>query len=59
MAAGILTTIRQLGQTLGVAVLGIAYQAGGLTPVYVVAAACGGVTGLLALVPRKRVRVPA
>lgn len=54
MAAGILTTTRQFGQTLGVAVLGIAYQAGGLTPVYVVAAACGGVTGLLALVPRKQ-----
>ncbi|MEV6640476.1 MFS transporter [Amycolatopsis sp. NPDC051371] len=59
MAAGILTTTRQFGQTLGVAVLGIAYQAGGLTPVYVVAAACGGVTGLLALVPRKQARVPA
>ncbi|MEV4146422.1 MFS transporter [Amycolatopsis sp. NPDC049691] len=54
MAAGILTTTRQFGQTLGVAVLGIAYQAGGLTPVYVVAAACGGVTGLLALLPRKQ-----
>ncbi|SEF32887.1 drug resistance transporter, EmrB/QacA subfamily [Amycolatopsis pretoriensis] len=54
MAAGILTTTRQFGQTLGVAVLGIAYQAGGLTPVYVVAAVCGGVTGLLALVPRER-----
>lgn len=54
MAAGILTTTRQFGQTLGVAVLGIAYQAGGLTPVYVLAAACGGVTGLLALVPRKQ-----
>lgn len=54
MAAGILTTTRQFGQTLGVAVLGIAYQAGGLAPVYVVAAACGGVTGLLALVPRKQ-----
>ncbi|MGK3202654.1 MFS transporter [Amycolatopsis sp. MEPSY49] len=59
MAAGILTTTRQFGQTLGVAVLGIAYQAGGLTPVYVVAAACGGVTGLLALIPRKQSRVPA
>ncbi|MFJ7215217.1 MFS transporter [Amycolatopsis sp. NPDC098790] len=54
MAAGILTTTRQFGQTLGVAVLGIAYHAGGLTPVYVAAAACGGVTGLLALVPRKQ-----
>ncbi|HET6710202.1 MFS transporter [Amycolatopsis sp.] len=59
MAAGILTTTRQFGQTLGVAVLGIAYQAGGLTPVYVIAALCGGVTGLLALVPRKQARVPA
>jgi EmrB/QacA subfamily drug resistance transporter len=59
MAAGILTTTRQFGQTLGVAVLGIAYQAGGLTPVYVVAALCGGVTGLLALLPRRRARVPA
>ncbi|MDX3187983.1 MFS transporter [Streptomyces sp. MN03-5084-2B] len=59
MAAGILTTTRQFGQTLGVAVLGIAYQAGGLAPVYVVAAGCGGVTGLLALVPRKQARVPA
>ena len=59
MAAGILTTTRQFGQTLGVAVLGIAYQAGGLTPVYVVAAVCGGVTGLLALLPRKQARVPA
>jgi EmrB/QacA subfamily drug resistance transporter len=59
MAAGILTTTRQFGQTLGVAVLGIAYQAGGLTPVYVMAAACGGVTGLLALVPRKPAPVPA
>ncbi|VVJ20632.1 Uncharacterized MFS-type transporter [Amycolatopsis camponoti] len=59
MAAGILTTTRQFGQTLGVAVLGIAYQAGGLTPVYVVAAACGGVTGLLALLPREQARVPA
>jgi EmrB/QacA subfamily drug resistance transporter len=59
MAAGILTTTRQFGQTLGVAVLGIAYQAGGLTPVYVVAAACGGVTGLLALLPRKQAPVPA
>ncbi|OXM62974.1 MFS transporter [Amycolatopsis vastitatis] len=58
MAAGILTTTRQFGQTLGVAVLGIAYQAGGLTPVYVVAAVCGGVTGLLALVPRKQARIP-
>lgn len=58
MAAGILTTTRQFGQTLGVAVLGIAYEAGGLAPVYVVAAACGGVTGLLALLPRK-VPVPA
>ncbi|MEV7094154.1 MFS transporter [Amycolatopsis sp. NPDC051045] len=38
MAAGILTTTRQFGQTLGVAVLGIAYQAGGLAPVYAVAA---------------------
>ncbi len=57
MAAGILTTTRQFGQTLGVAVLGIAYQAGGLTSVYVVAAACGGVTGLLALVPRKQARI--
>ncbi|MFJ1765263.1 MFS transporter [Amycolatopsis sp. NPDC088138] len=57
MAAGILTTTRQFGQTLGVAVLGIAYQAGGLAPVYVVAAGCGGVTGLLALVPRKQARV--
>jgi len=59
MAAGVLTTTRQFGQTLGVAVLGIAYQAGGLTPVYVVAAVCGGVTGLLALLPRKQARVPA
>ena len=59
MAAGILTTTRQFGQTLGVAVLGIAYQAGGLTPVYVVAAVAGGVTGLLALGPRKQARVPA
>ncbi|WP_439382242.1 MFS transporter [Amycolatopsis lexingtonensis] len=59
MAAGILTTTRQFGQTLGVAVLGIAYQAGGLPPVYVVAAACGAVTGLLALLPRKQARVPA
>ncbi|MEV6625627.1 MFS transporter [Amycolatopsis sp. NPDC051106] len=59
MAAGILTTTRQFGQTLGVAVLGIAYQAGGLKPVYVVAAVCGGVTGLLALVPGKQARVPA
>lgn len=59
MAAGILTTTRQFGQTLGVAVLGIAYQAGGLTSVYVVAASCGGVTGLLALLPRKRARIPA
>ncbi|WIX84339.1 MFS transporter [Amycolatopsis sp. DG1A-15b] len=59
MAAGIMTTTRQFGQTLGVAVLGIAYQAGGLTPVYVVAALAGGVTGLLALVPRKQARVPA
>lgn len=58
MAAGILTTTRQFGQTLGVAVLGIAYQAGGMPPVYVVAAACGGVTGLLALVPRKQAVVP-
>jgi len=52
-------TTRQFGQTLGVAVLGIAYQAGGLAPVYVVAALCGGVTGLLALLPRKQARVPA
>ncbi|WP_086843114.1 MFS transporter [Amycolatopsis kentuckyensis] len=59
MAGGILTTTRQFGQTLGVAVLGIAYQAGGLAPVYVVAALCGGVTGLLALLPRKQARVPA
>ncbi|WP_410569451.1 MFS transporter [Amycolatopsis sp. cmx-4-61] len=59
MAAGILTTTRQFGQTLGVAVLGIAYQAGGLAPVYVVAAVCGGVTGLLALLPRRQARVPA
>ncbi|WP_103348816.1 MFS transporter [Amycolatopsis sp. CA-128772] len=58
MAAGILTTTRQFGQTLGVAVLGIAYQAGGLAPVYVVAALCGGVTGLLALLPRKQAAVP-
>lgn len=58
MAAGILTTTRQFGQTLGVAVLGIAYQAGGMGPVYVVAAVCGGVTGLLALVPRRQARVP-
>ncbi|GLY39471.1 MFS transporter [Amycolatopsis sp. NBRC 101858] len=58
MAAGILTTTRQFGQTLGVAVLGIAYQDGGLAPVYVVAAVCGGVTGLLALVPRKQAAVP-
>ncbi|MCR6483302.1 MFS transporter [Amycolatopsis sp. OK19-0408] len=57
MAAGILTTTRQFGQTLGVAVLGIAYQAGGLAPVYLVAAACGGITGLLALVPGKQARV--
>ncbi|NBH03147.1 MFS transporter [Amycolatopsis sp. SID8362] len=61
MAAGIPTTTRQFGQTLGVAVLGIAYQAGGLPPVYLVAAACGAVTGLLALLPlsRKQTRVPA
>jgi MFS family permease len=59
MAAGILTTTRQFGQTLGVAVLGIAYQAGGLAPVYVIAAACGAVTGLLALLPRKQAPVPA
>ncbi|WP_206793015.1 MFS transporter [Amycolatopsis sp. MtRt-6] len=59
MAAGILTTTRQFGQTLGVAVLGIAYQAGGLTPVYVIAALCGGVTGLLALVSRRQARVAA
>ncbi len=57
MAAGILTTTRQFGQTLGVAVLGIAYQTGGLASVYVVAAVCGGVTGLLALVPREQARV--
>ncbi|MDQ7806984.1 MFS transporter [Amycolatopsis sp. A133] len=59
MAAGILTTTRQFGQTLGVAVLGIAYQTGGLAPVYVIAAACGAVTGLLALLPRKQAPVPA
>ncbi|WP_370966170.1 MFS transporter [Amycolatopsis sp. cg9] len=61
MAAGILTTTRQFGQTLGVAVLGIAYQAGGLRPVYFAAAACGAVAGLLALLPlpHKQARVPA
>ncbi|WP_410633541.1 MFS transporter [Amycolatopsis sp. cmx-4-83] len=59
MAAGILTTTRQFGQTLGVAVLGIAYQAGGVRPVYALAAACGAAAGLLALFPRKQARVAA
>ncbi|QWF76735.1 MFS transporter [Amycolatopsis sp. CA-230715] len=56
MAAGILTTVRQLGQTLGVAVLGIAFQTGagsparGLDNVYLVSAAAAAVTGVLVLV---------
>jgi EmrB/QacA subfamily drug resistance transporter len=50
MAAGAMTTFRQLGQTLGVAVLGVLYQSGhGLDGVYLTAAGIGLAAGVLAL----------
>jgi EmrB/QacA subfamily drug resistance transporter len=55
MAAGAMTTFRQLGQTLGVAVLGVVYQSeSGLDGVYLVAGAVGLVGGLLALLVIRR-----
>ncbi|MFF2142453.1 MFS transporter [Kitasatospora sp. NPDC058190] len=63
MAAGAMTTFRQLGQTLGVAAFGVLFQWGGAVPVeglnrVLLAAAAAGVLGAAlayALVPRTAV----
>lgn len=62
--SGLLTTVRQLGQTLGVAVLGIGFASapsvvGGVTLVNGVAAVLGLVAGVLALLVIRPVRVVA
>ncbi|MBO2451397.1 MFS transporter [Actinomadura barringtoniae] len=59
MAAGAMTTFRQLGQTLGVAVLGVVYQSeSGLDGVYLTAGAIGLVTGGLAVAVIRRAPAP-
>ncbi|MFJ9841399.1 MFS transporter [Kitasatospora sp. NPDC101155] len=63
MAAGAMTTFRQLGQTLGVAAFGVLFQGGGAVPVdglnrVLLAAAAVGMLGAVlayALVPRTAV----
>ena len=57
-AAGAMTTFRQLGQTLGVAVFGVLFQHG-LDRVLVTAAAVGGVGALLARVFVPETAAPA
>ncbi|MFG1926980.1 MFS transporter [Cryptosporangium sp. NPDC048952] len=41
LAAGLMTTFRQLGQTLGVVLFGLLFRSGGLEPVLIAAAAVG------------------
>lgn len=61
MAAGAMTTARQLGQTLGVALFGAVFEAaGGLNAVYLTAGGLGAAAGVAALVfirPRRRAAV--